>query len=114
MAIEMTTKKVLVLVAIATAMMLSMMVGQVSTKDVHAAKEKCTTAEFESGESETVCVVQGKDPTASFEICNDFGCFGDESEVTHRHVAEIKTDAQQICKQVINDNDDDGVTCTTK
>ena len=40
---EMTTKIILVVVAITTAAMLSMMAGQVSTQVVYGAKEKCTT-----------------------------------------------------------------------
>jgi hypothetical protein len=38
----------------------------------------------------------------------------DEFETTHRNAAEIKTDSQQFCKQVVNDNDDDEVTCSSK
>jgi hypothetical protein len=111
---EMTTKIILVVVAITTAMMLSSMAGAVPTQYVHAAKEKCTTYELEgTGETQSVCVEQGKDPTVSFEFCNpDVGCFGDEFETTHRQGAEVKNNEQQFCKQVVNDNDDDGVTCS--
>jgi hypothetical protein len=112
----MTTKIILVVVAVTTVMMLSMMAGQVSTKDVHAAKEKCTTFEFGGGAPSTgsICVEQGKDPTVTEGSCGNFGCVSFEREVTHRQAAEIKTDNQQFCKQVINDNDDDEVTCSTK
>ena len=41
----MTTKIILVVVAVTTAAMLSMVAGQVSTQVVYGAKEKCTTLE---------------------------------------------------------------------
>ena len=96
-------------------MMLSSTAGVVPTQYVHAAKEKCTTLEGEDGSTQSICVEQGRDPTVTFEFCDPvFGCFGDEFETTHRNAAEIKTDSQQFCKQVVNDNDDDGVTCSSK
>ena len=71
--------------------------------------------ENEDGSTTSVCVEQGRDPTVSIESCDpEFGCFASEFEITHRDGAEIKTDGQQKCKQVVNDNDDDGVTCSTK
>ena len=103
---EMTTKIILVVVAITTAMMLSMMAGQVSTQVVYGA-EQCTTIENDSGGSQILCVEQGKDPNLSIELCDDLGCFENERAVTHRQGAEIKTNEQQFCKQVVNDNDDD-------
>ena len=112
---EMTTKIILVVVAITTAMMLSMMAGQVSTQVVYGAKEKCISTEYEDGHTTSVCVEQGRDPTVSSNFCDpEFGCFPSEFEVTHRQGAEIKTDELQICKQLVNDNDDDGATCSTK
>ena len=111
---ETTTKIILVVVAITTAMMLSSMAGAVPTQYVHAAKEKCTTLEGEDGFSQSTCVEQGKDPTVTFEFCQPHGSFEDSFDATHRGAAEFKTDSQQFCKQVINDNDDDGVTCSSK
>jgi hypothetical protein len=52
---KMTSKIILVVVAITTAMMLSMMAGQVSTQVVYGAREKCTTYEFGVA-SESICV----------------------------------------------------------
>jgi hypothetical protein len=114
MTIKMSTKTVLVVVVvITTAAMLSMMAGQVSTQVVYAAKEKCTTFQFDTGETNTFCTKQGKDPTSSNEFCHpDFGCVGSEGEVTHRGAAEQKTNNEQFCRQVVNDNDEDGVTCS--
>jgi hypothetical protein len=109
----MTTKIILVLVAVTTAAMLSMVAGQVSTQVVYGAKEKCTTYEFQ-GASESICVEQGKDPNLSIELCDDLGCFENERAVTHRQGAEIKTNEQQFCKQVVNDGEFEGVTCSSK
>ena len=112
---EMTTKIILVVVAITTGAVLSSMAGAVPTQYVHAAKEKCTTYEHEDGFTSSQCVTQGKDPTLTFESCDPvFGCSGGEFELTHRDAAEAKTDDQQNCKQIVNDNDDDGVTCSSK
>ena len=104
---EMTTKIILVVVAITTAMMLSSMAGAVPTQYVHAAKEKCTTYEYDSGVSQSTYIEQGKDPTVTFEFCQPDCSGGDPFETTYRDAANIKTNKQQFCKQIVNDNDDD-------
>ena len=105
----MTTKIILVVVAITTAAMLSMVAGQVSTQVVYGA-EQCTTLENDSGGSQ-----QGKDPNVSIERCDaDSGCFTEERAVTHREGAEIKTSEQQLCKKEIRDGQMEGITCSTK
>jgi hypothetical protein len=110
----MTTKIILVIVAITTAAMLSMVAGQVSTQVVYGA-EQCTTLANDSGGSQILCVEQGKDPNVSIERCDaDSGCFTEERAVTHREGAEIKTSEQQLCKKEIRDGQMEGITCSTK
>jgi hypothetical protein len=112
----MTTKTILAVIIIATGMILSTMAGGEPTQYVHAAKEKCTTYEFEStGETQSICAEQGKDPTVSTDFCSPvFGCFHSEGEVTHKEAAEVKTGNLQRCKQVVDENEDDGISCSTK
>ena len=111
---EMTTKIILVVVAITIVTMLSMMAGQVSTQVVYGA-EQCTTIENDSGGRQSICVEQGKDPNLSIEYCDaDSGCFTEERAVTHREGAEIKTSEQQLCKKEISDGQMEGITCSTK
>ena len=86
---EMTTKIILVVVAITTAMMLSSMAGAVPTQYVHAAKEKCTTLE-EDGFSQSTCVEQGKDPTVTFEFCKQDGCFEDSFDAHTEALLNLK------------------------
>jgi hypothetical protein len=110
----MTTKIILVVVAVTTAAMLSMVAGQVSTQVVYGA-EQCTTLENDSGGSQLLCVEQGKDPNLSIEYCDaDDGCFTEERAVTHREGAEIKTSQEQLCKKEIRDGQMVGITCSTK
>jgi hypothetical protein len=108
----MTTKIILVVVAVTTAAMLSMVAGQVSTQVVYGAKEKCTTLENEVGSTLSRCLTQGRDPTSGVEACDsESNCFSDSFDTTHRDAAEAKTDGQRECKEV-NDNEEDGATCT--